>query len=86
LVPHVIHERFYSYTYAFARLVGLTLYANYRRDPDAFRPRFLDMLGRGSSIGPAEQLALLGIDLADRETWRIGMTQFAELLDPLLAD
>jgi oligoendopeptidase F len=85
LVPHVIHERFYSYTYAFARLVGLTLYANYRRDPDAFRPRFLDMLGRGSSIGPTEQLALLGIDLADRETWRVGMAQFAELLDPLLA-
>ncbi len=86
LVPHVIHERFYSYTYAFARLVGLTLYANYRRDPDDFRPRFLDMLSRGSSIGPAEQLALLGIDLADRETWRVGMAQFAELLDPLLAN
>jgi oligoendopeptidase F len=86
LVPHVIHERFYSYTYAFAQLVGLTVYASYRRDPDGFRPRFLDMLGRGSSIGPAEQLALLGIDLADRETWRVGMGQFAELLDPLLGN
>lgn len=84
LVPHVTHERFYSYTYAFARLIGLRLYADYRRDPDGFRPRFLDMLGQGSSVGPAEQLALLDVDLTDRSTWYGGIEQFAALLTPLL--
>jgi oligoendopeptidase F len=86
LVPHVTHERFYSYTYAFARLIGLNIYAAYRRDPAGFGPRLLDMLSLGSSLGPAEQLALLDIDLADRGTWAEGIAQFAELLAPLLTD
>lgn len=84
LVPHVVHERFYTYTYAFARLIGLTVHAAYRRDPDELRPRLLAMLGMGGAAGPEEQLALLGIDLADRETWRAGMAEFARLLEPLL--
>jgi oligoendopeptidase F len=86
LVPHVTHERFYSYTYAFARLIGLNIYAAYRRDPAGFQPRLLDVLALGSSLGPAEQLALLDIDLTDRDTWYAGIAQFAELLAPLLAD
>jgi oligoendopeptidase F len=85
LVPHVTHERFYSYTYAFARLIGLSLNAAYRRDPDSLRPRLLHMLSLGSSVGPAEQLAALDIDLADRGTWYSGIARFAELLEPLLA-
>ncbi len=85
LVPHVTHDRFYSYTYAFARLLGLNLYTRYRRDPDGFLPRFLELLGRGGTAGPAEQLAAVGIDLADSETWRCGIARFAALLDPLLA-
>lgn len=84
LVPHVTHERFYSYTYALARLIGLRLYADYQRDPDSFRPKFLDMLSRGSSIGPSEQLSLLDIDLSDRSTWSGGIDQFSALLAPLL--
>lgn len=86
LVPHVTHERFYSYTYAFARLIGLNIHAAYRRDPVGFGPRLLDVLGLGSSLGPAEQLALLDIDLTDRGTWYTGLAQFADLLAPLLAD
>ncbi|MEU5696775.1 M3 family metallopeptidase [Actinosynnema sp. NPDC020468] len=86
LVPHVTHERFYSYTYTFARLLGLDFHARYRRDPDGFRGPFLDLLARGGTAGPTEQLAALGVDLEDRETWRGGLAHFAELLDPLLAE
>lgn len=86
LVPHVTHERFYSYTYAFARLIGLNLYASYKRDPAGFQPRLLHVLGLGSSMSPAGQLAMLDIDLADRSTWYSGIAQFAALLEPLLTD
>ncbi|MEV8443280.1 M3 family metallopeptidase [Actinosynnema sp. NPDC051121] len=86
LVPHVTHERFYGYTYAFARLLGLDFHARYRRDPDGFRPALFDLLARGGTAGPAEQLAALGVDLADPDTWRGGLAQFAELLEPLLAE
>lgn len=85
LVPHVTHERFYAYTYTFARLLGLNLYARFRRDPGGFGPRVLELLGRGGSAGPVEQLAGLGIDLTDLATWHTGLDQFAELLAPLLA-
>jgi oligoendopeptidase F len=86
LVPHVTHERFYSYTYTFARLLGLNLYSRFRRDPGGFGPGFLDLLSRGGTAGPAEQLAELGVDLTDRDTWRRGLAQFVELLEPLMAD
>jgi oligoendopeptidase F len=83
LVAHIMHERFYAYAYAFARLVGLHLYAAYRQDPAGFRPRFLDVLGLGNTVAPAAQLGALGIDLNDPTTWRNGLDQFAGLLDPL---
>lgn len=83
LVPHLIHERFYSYVYAFARLIGLSLYAAYRRDPDLIRPRIFGLLGSGSSADPVHQLAAAGIDLTDPGTWHTGMEHLAEILDPL---
>jgi oligoendopeptidase F len=86
LVRHLTHERFYSYTYAFARLLGLDLYARFQRDPIGFGPRFLDFLGRGGTAGPTEQLADLGVDLTTPDTWRSGLAQFAALLEPLMSD
>lgn len=83
LVAHIMHERFYAYSYAFAKLVGLHLYAAYRREPAGFRPRFLEVLGLGTTVSPADQLAALGIDLNDPATWRNGLDQFADLLKPL---
>lgn len=85
LVPHIMHERFYSYAYIFARLVGLHLYAAYLRDPEDFRPRFLEVLSLGNTVSPARQLAALGIDLMDPATWNDGLDQFAALLEPLEA-
>jgi oligoendopeptidase F len=83
LVAHIMHERFYAYAYAFARLVGLHLYAAYLQDPAGFRPRFLEALSLGNTVTPAGQLAALGIDLNDPATWRNGLDQFAGLLEPL---
>ncbi len=83
LVPHIMHGRFYAYAYAYARLVGLHLYAAYRHDPAGFGPRFLDVLGLGNTVAPVGQLAALGIDLNDPTTWRDGLGQFARLLEPL---
>lgn len=86
LVPHVTHDRFYAYTYTFARLLGLNLYARFRRDPDRVRPDLLELFGRGGTQSPAEQLGAFGIDLTDRATWTTGLAQFAELMRPLLTD
>lgn len=84
LVPHLVHARFYSYTYVFARLVGLILYAMHRRDPEGFPQAFHQLLIRGGSAGPMAQLATLGIDITDPKTWNAGISEVTAMLDPLL--
>ncbi len=84
IVPHLVHERFYCYSYVFARLVGLGLYAAYTHDPHGFPERFHQFLRCGGSAAPAGQLALAGIDITDPGIWRAGIDQAAALLDPLL--
>jgi oligoendopeptidase F len=75
-IPHFIHVRFYTYAYSFAQLVALLLYSRFRRDPEAFTPKYLDLLGTGGSASPAELVAPFGVDLRSAETWH---EAFAEL-------
>lgn len=65
--PHFIHTRFYTYSYTFAHLVSLALYARYQQDRSAFVPEYFALLGAGGSQSPAALLAVLGIDIADPE-------------------
>jgi oligoendopeptidase F len=75
-IPHFIHVRFYTYAYSFAQLVALLLYRRFRQDPEAFGPKYLDLLGAGGSGSPADLVAPFGLDLRSVETWR---EAFAEL-------
>jgi oligoendopeptidase F len=75
-IPHFIHVRFYTYAYSFAQLVALLLHRRYREDPEAFAPRYLDLLGAGGSASPADLVAPFGLDLHSTDTWR---EAFAEL-------
>ena len=75
-IPHFIHVRFYTYAYSFAQLVALLLYRRYREDPEAFTPKYLDLLAAGGSASPADLVAPFGLDLRSTDTWR---EAFAEL-------
>ena len=75
-IPHFIHVRFYTYAYSFAQLVALLLYRRYRQDPEAFAPKYLELLGAGGSASPADLVAPFGLDLRSTDTWR---EAFAEL-------
>jgi oligoendopeptidase F len=75
-IPHFIHVRFYTYAYSFAQLVALLLYRRYREDPEAFAPKYLDLLAAGGSASPADLVAPFGLDLRSTDTWR---EAFAEL-------
>ena len=52
-IPHFIHVRFYTYAYSFAQLVALLLYRRFREDPEAFAPKYLELLAAGGSASPA---------------------------------
>jgi len=75
-IPHFIHVRFYTYAYSFAQLVALLLYRRYREDPEAFAPRYLELLRTGGAASPADLVAPFGLDLRSTDTWR---EAFAEL-------
>ena len=75
-IPHFIHVRFYTYAYSFAQLVALLLYRRFREDPEAFAPKYFELLGAGGSASPADLVAPFGLDLRSTDTWR---EAFAEL-------
>jgi oligoendopeptidase F len=69
-IPHFIHVRFYTYAYSFAQLVALLLYRRFRDDPEAFAPKYLDLLAAGGSASPAQLVAPFGLDVRSPDTWR----------------
>jgi len=80
-IPHFIHTRFYTYSYAFALLVSLALVSRYRRDGDAFVEPYLTFLESGDSAAPADLLAGLGLDLTDPGVWDEGFGELARMID-----
>jgi oligoendopeptidase F len=75
-IPHFIHVRFYTYAYAFAHLVAFSLLARYREDPERFAPAYLEFLASGASQSPQDQLAPLGVDLRNPQTWADAFAEF----------
>jgi oligoendopeptidase F len=78
-IPHFIHVRFYTYAYSFAQLVALLLYRRFREDPEAFAPKYLELLAAGGSASPADLVAPFGLDLRSTETWREAFTELDAL-------
>jgi oligoendopeptidase F len=84
-IPHFIHFRFYTYAYSFAQLVALLLHRLYAKDPEAFADLYLELLGRGGSVSPAELLAPFGLDLRSTDTWREAFAELEAQLDEAAA-
>ncbi|MFD3005604.1 M3 family oligoendopeptidase [Thermus tengchongensis] len=71
-IPHFVHYRFYTYSYALGYLVVLALYGKYREEGEAFVPKYLEVLEAGESQSPKEILAKAGVDLASEAFFRYG--------------
>jgi len=80
-IPHFYHTPFYVYAYAFGQLLVLALYQQYRREGDAFKPRYAKILTAGGSLAPARILAEAGIDIRQPEFWQGGF----DVIDGLVA-
>ncbi len=72
-IPHLIHTPFYCYAYAFAQLFVLTLYEEYKKNRDAFIPKYFEMLSLGGSRTPEEIARLAGLDIRDKRFWDSGL-------------
>jgi oligoendopeptidase F len=71
-IPHVVGSRFYCYSYAFGNLLVYALYERYRKEGQAFVPKYLDFLRSGQSETPDALVARLGVDLNDPNFWQSG--------------
>lgn len=72
-IPHLIHYRFYCYSYAFGQLLVFALYRQWERDGAAFVPRYMELLASGGRDAPAAMLKRVGIDVTDPDFWRRGL-------------
>jgi oligoendopeptidase F len=77
-VGHFVINPFYCYSYALSQVVVLALYVKWRREGDAFLPKFLSLLRRGWSGTPAELLGDAGIDLNDPGVLEEAFREFEE--------
>lgn len=73
-VSHFIGSPFYVYAYSFGELLVMALYSMYKREGEAFVPKYIEMLQAGGSCSPQELLSRVGIDISSPEFWQGGMS------------
>ncbi|WP_279165349.1 M3 family oligoendopeptidase [Thermus scotoductus] len=83
-IPHFVHYRFYTYSYALGYLVVLALYGKYQEEGKAFVPKYLGILEAGESQSPKEILAQAGVDLASEAFFQYGFGVLESWLKALL--
>jgi len=71
-IPHIYHTPFYVYAYAFGQLLVLSLYQQFKREGEAFKPKYLKLLSAGGSESPAKILSEAGIDIESAAFWQGG--------------
>ncbi|MCS6868735.1 M3 family oligoendopeptidase [Thermus sp.] len=82
-IPHFVHYRFYTYSYALGYLVVLALYGRYREEGEAFVPKYLEVLEAGESSSPKEILARAGVELGSEAFFRYGFGVIRSWLEAL---
>ena len=76
---------FYNFPYAFGGLFAAGLYAQYRKEGEAFLPKYRKLL-KATSVASCEDVAKLAdIDLTDVNFWRSSLEIFKERVDLFLA-
>lgn len=71
-IPHIFHTPFYVYAYAFGQLLVFSLYQQYKREGEAFKPQYIRILSSGGSEAPARILSAAGIDIGSAAFWQGG--------------
>jgi len=84
-IGHFYFAPFYVYAYAFGQLLVLSLYQQYLKEGESFKPRYLEILAAGGSDSPARILDRAGIDIRSAEFWQGGFDVLKTALERLEA-
>lgn len=82
-IPHLFNSPFYCYAYSFGNLLVLALYQQYRREGEAFVPRYLELLAAGGSKSPEAILSAVGVDIRSAAFWQSGFDTITEMVAQL---
>ena len=82
-IPHIIHSRFYCYSYVFGQLLVLALYRMYKDEGKSFVPKYRALLEAGGSDAPEALLKPLGVDIHDPAFWQKGFEEIKTLVGKL---
>jgi oligoendopeptidase F len=82
-IPHIYNVPFYVYAYSFGQLLVLSLYQQYKRDGERFKPRYLKILSTGGSESPDRILSQAGIDIRQASFWQGGFDVVGEMVQQL---
>ncbi len=83
LITHFYGVPFYVYAYAFGQLLVLALYQQYKREGEAFKPKYLKILAYGGSKAPMAILEEAGIDVTSAKFWQGGFDVISGMIDEL---
>ncbi len=79
-IPHMLNTPFYCYAYSFGDLLVKALYGMYRREGQAFIPKYKRLLASGGSQTPREQTKAIGVDIMKDAFWQIGFDELERLV------
>ena len=82
-IPHIYHTPFYVYAYSFGQLLVLSLYREYKKDPEGFKPKYIEILAAGGSDSPEAILKKAGLDISRPEFWEGGFEVIEDMLKEL---
>ena len=82
-IPHFVHSPFYVYSYAFGDPLVNSMFALYREGKPGFQDKYFNALRAGGSKHHSELLAPFGINAADPEFWKLGISVICDLIDEL---
>ncbi|MDE6958491.1 MAG: oligoendopeptidase F, partial [Helicobacter apodemus] len=82
-IPHFIHTPFYCYAYSYGQLLVMALFGVYREEGKSFIPKYEKFLSLGGSQSPKDLVAIFGLDIEDKDFWKIGINEVRLLLEEL---
>jgi len=82
-ITHIHASPFYCYAYAWGNLLVLSLIKMYKKEGDAFKPKYFKILEAGGSMSPADILKEVDIDPSKEEFWEKGFEIIREKIETL---
>jgi oligoendopeptidase F len=80
LIPHLIWEPGYLYSYSYGLLTAWSAVARFTQVGDGFAEDYLAMLAAGGSRSPEELVAMLGLQVTDPGFWNTGLDRLDSML------